>query len=83
MNSATYLRRSVYILLAVAFAVGVTVYFLNDWFHDSLLPALGIPQPLGDAVGSVLIVFAVAVAIRLVSYAFFHDLAMGEDKALV
>ena len=82
MNSATYLRRSVYILLAVAFAVGVTVYFLNDWFHDSLLPALGIPQPLGDAVGSVLIVFAVAVAIRLVSYAFFHDLAMGEDKAL-
>jgi len=82
MNSATYLRRSVYILLAVAFAVGVTVYFLNDWFHDSLLPALGIPQPLGDAVGSVLIVFAVAVAIRLVSYAFFHDMVMGEDKAL-
>ena len=82
MNSATYLRRSLYTLLAVAFAVGVTVYFLNDWFHESLLPALGIPQPLGDAAGSVLVVFAAAVAIRLVSYALFHDLAMGEDKAL-
>ncbi len=82
MNSATYLRRSLYTLLTVAFAVGVTVYFFNDWFHASFLPALGIPQPLGDAVGSVLIVFAVSVAIRVVSYAFFRDLAMGENKAL-
>lgn len=82
MNSATYLRRSLQTLLVVALTVGVTVYFLNDWFHGSLLPAVGIAQPLGDALGSVLIVFAVAVAIRVVSYAFFRDLAMGEDKAL-
>jgi len=82
MNSATYLRRSLQTLLFVALAVGVTVYLLNDWFHGSLLPAVGIAQPLGDALGSVLIVFAVAVAIRVVSYAFFRDLAMGEDKAL-
>lgn len=82
MHSATFLRRTLYIQISIAVAVGVTVFFLNDWFHDSFLPALGLPLPLGDAIGSVLIVVAVSVSIRLVSLAFFRDMTMGKDKEL-
>jgi len=82
MHSATFLRRTLYVQISIALAVGVTVYFLNDWFHGRFLPALGVPQPLGDALGSMLIVAAVSVSIRLVSLAFFRDMTMGKDKAL-
>ena len=63
MHSATFLRRTLYVQISIALAVGVTVYFLNDWFHGRFLPALGVPQPLGDALGSMLIVAAVSVSI--------------------
>ncbi len=82
MNSTTFLRRTLYIQVSIALAVGVTVYVLNDWFHQDFLTALGIAQPLGDALGSMLIVATVSVAIRLVSLAFFRDMTMGRDTAL-
>ena len=82
MNSRTFLRRTLYIQVSIALAVGLTVYFLNDWFHTSFLKALGIPQPLGDALGSMLIVGAVSLAIRLVSLAFFRDMTMGRDTEI-
>ncbi len=82
MNSTTFLRRTLYIQVSIALAVGVTVYLLNDWFHQDFLIALGIPQPLGDALGSVVIVVSVSIAIRLVSLAFFRDMTMGRDTEL-
>lgn len=58
----------------VATAVFVTVYFLNDWFHTTFLDALGFPYPLGDAIGSALIVIVAYVAQRAVSLAFYRDM---------
>lgn len=61
----------------VATAVFVTVYFLNDWFHTTFLDALGFPYPLGDAIGSALIVIVAYVAQRAVSLAFYRDMMFG------
>lgn len=62
---------------AVATAVFVTVYFLNDWFHNTFLEALGWPYPLGDAIGSALIVIVAYGAQRAVSLAFYRDMMFG------
>lgn len=61
----------------VATAVFVTVYLLNDWFHTTFLDALGFPYPLGDAIGSALIVIVAYVAQRAVSLAFYRDMMFG------
>lgn len=61
----------------VATAVFVTVYFLNDWFNQTFLNALGLPYPLGDALGSALIVIVAYVAQRAVSLAFYRDMMFG------
>ncbi len=71
---------------AVAAAVFVTVYFLNDWFHNTLLASLGLPYPLGDAIGSALIVIVAYVAQRAVSLAFYRDMMFGlanEQKVIM
>lgn len=62
---------------AVSLAVFLTVYFCNDWFHNNFLKALGLPYPLGDAVGSVLIVIVAFIAQRAVSLAFYRDMMFG------
>ena len=70
-------RRSISVFSVVAIGTGLVVYFLNDWFHDVFLPALGLRAPLGDAVGSVLIVAFSYLSQRLVSLAFFRDVMYG------
>ncbi|MFU2486319.1 methyl-accepting chemotaxis protein [Thauera sp. WH-1] len=82
MSTSTFLRRSLLMLSAIALATGLTVLLLNDWFNNSFLPMLGIPQPLGNAVGSVMIVFAAYLGVRLVSLAFFRDNAFGQEITL-
>lgn len=59
---------------AVATGVFVAVYFLNDWFTHTVLTGLGLPYPLGDALGSALIVIIAYVAQRAVSLAFYRDM---------
>ena len=55
----------------------VVVYFLNDWFHASFLPGVGIPLPLGDALGAALIVLIAYAAQHAVSLAFYRDMVFG------
>lgn len=62
---------------AVATGVFVAVYFLNDWFTHTVLTGLGLPYPLGDALGSALIVIIAYVAQRAVSLAFYRDMMFG------
>ena len=76
MNARTFMLRTLYVQVSIALAVGLTVYVLNDWFHTHFLAALGVAQPLGDALGSMLIVAAVALAIALVSLVCFRDVTM-------
>ena len=63
--------------VAVALGVFLTVYIFNDWFHKNFLNGLGLPYPLGDAIGSVLIVIVVFVVQRAVSLAFYRDMMFG------
>ncbi len=77
MDFNALLRRSILVAAVVALGAGTTVYFFNDWFHDDFLVRLNIAQPLGDALGTVLIVAVAALAQRLVSLAFFRDHMFG------
>ncbi|PKO55687.1 MAG: chemotaxis protein, partial [Betaproteobacteria bacterium HGW-Betaproteobacteria-19] len=77
MPSNTLLRRSLLVFASVAILAGLCVYFFNEWFHATFLPAIGLSQPFGDAVGSVLIVTVAYFGQRLVSRAFFRDHMYG------
>ncbi|WP_303783858.1 methyl-accepting chemotaxis protein [Azovibrio restrictus] len=80
MEISVLFRRALLVFIAVASAAGLTVYFLNDWFHDVLLPAVGLTAPFGDAVGTVLILVVAYLAQRLVSLAFFRDYMYGLSR---
>ena len=80
------LKRSLLVSLLVAAGSFVVVYFLNGWFHDDFLPMLGLPAPVGDAFGSVLIVLVAYLAQRAVSLTIYRDLLFGmanQDKAIM
>ncbi|MBC9072361.1 chemotaxis protein [Thauera sp. CAU 1555] len=77
MDFNALLRRSILVATVVALGAGTTVFFLNEWFHEDFLAGLNIAQPLGDAVGTVLIVAVATLAQRLVSLAFFRDHMFG------
>jgi len=77
MNLNALHRRSVLVTALVATSAGLTVYFFNDWFHSVFLVWLGIPSPVGDALGTALIVAVAYAAQRLVSVAFFRDQMFG------
>lgn len=82
MNASIFLRRSLAMLGAISLATGITVFLLNNWFNSSLLPGLGIPQPLGNAVGAMMIVLASYLGVRMVSMAFFRDHSFGQVNTL-
>lgn len=81
MDLKVLFKRSLVAAGAVSATAALTVYFLNDWFHDSLLVELGLPSPLGDTVGVVLILTVAYFAQFLVSQAFFRDPAYGLSEA--
>ncbi|HEY6895913.1 MAG TPA: methyl-accepting chemotaxis protein [Rhodocyclaceae bacterium] len=54
-----------------------TVYFLNEWFHGSLLPSLGVAAPLGDMIGVALIVISTYLGNRVISYGLYKDTSVG------
>ncbi|OMG52992.1 chemotaxis protein [Azonexus hydrophilus] len=70
-------RRGLLVAMVVAIATFAIVYGLNGWFHQDFLPSLGLPSPMGDAVGSVLIVMVAYFAQRMVSLAFYRDVMFG------
>ncbi len=81
MNLNLLYRRSILVTAVVALGAGLTVFFFNDWFHDEFLAGLGIPNPLGDALGTILIVTVAFIAQRFVSVAFFRDQLFGMPSA--
>ncbi len=77
MNAQLMFRRSLYVTVAVGIASAIAVLLLQDWFHNTLLPSLSIPQTLGDAFGTFAIVLIVFAAQHLVSAAVFRDWEFG------
>jgi len=70
-------RRGLIVALVVATLTFIVVYLLNEWFHDTFLPILGFSNPMGDAVGSVMLVLVAYLAQRLVSLAVYRDAMLG------
>jgi len=70
-------RRAALVFLVVGLGAFTTVYLFNDYFEKTFLPTLGVTNPLGSAIGSVIIIAAAYVGQRLVSYAFFRDSMLG------
>lgn len=58
---------------AVACVAGITVYYLHTWFHSAFLPSLRLSAPIGDAIGTVIVVTAAFAIQRLVTIIFFRD----------
>lgn len=77
MQPYTILRRATFAAAIVALGVFPTVFFLNDWFHHSFAPALGISDQATDAWGAALIVLVSFVAQQLVSKTIYRDLMFG------
>jgi methyl-accepting chemotaxis protein len=71
------LKRSFIVVSLVSLATFAVVFFLNAWFHQSFLSALGLGAPLGDAIGSVVIVLIAYLAQHAVSWMFYKDLVLG------
>jgi methyl-accepting chemotaxis protein len=82
MNTSIFLRRSLAMLGVIALATGLTVFLLNEWFNGVFLPMIGVPQPLGNAIGSMLVVLASYIGVRLVSVAVFRDHNFGQENEL-
>ncbi|QDX80576.1 chemotaxis protein [Denitratisoma sp. DHT3] len=81
MDNAQLIRRASATLFLVALSAALSVYFLNDWFHGSFLPSIGLENPTGDAVGSFILITAGFLGHRLVSMALFRDAVYGlSDK---
>lgn len=80
MEFIQLLRRASLVALVVGLVAALVVYFFNDWFHDVLQPALGIDSPLGDALGTFLIVVVAFLAQRAFSVVFYKDWMLGLNK---
>ncbi len=73
-------RRATLVFIVVGLGAGTTVYFFNGYFHQVVLPTLGLSSPLGDAVGTVIAVAAAYIGQRIVSFAFFKDSMLGLSR---
>jgi len=70
-------HRALFVFLITVATAGIVVYFGNEWFIGSFLPSLGIAQPLGATIGTMLAVSVAALGQRLVSLAFYRDMMYG------
>ena len=77
MDLIQLLRRTILVSLIVALGIGIFVFFFNDWWHSSVLSALGVSTHLGDAVGTFVAVMMAFLAQRFVSIALFRDWMLG------
>ena len=64
MDFGLLLRRASLVFAIVAIGAGLMVYFLHDWFHSDFLNSFDVAQPLGDAIGTVIIVVVAYLAQR-------------------
>ena len=72
--------RSLLIFLLVAAASGLSVIYFHQFFHEKMLPFLGMTHTMGDAAGAVVLIMVTYLANRLVSVAVFKDQMFGMVK---
>jgi methyl-accepting chemotaxis protein len=73
-SSFADVRRRIFVInLIVMVAAATTVFFFNTWFHTVFLPAIGVSNPFGDMLGTIMIVGAAFIGNRLASLALYQD----------
>lgn len=65
---------------SVLLLVSALVYLLNSWFHGEFLPSIGVTNPFGDMIGTVVVVLVSFGANRLASLALYKDTAFGVES---
>ena len=70
-------KRALLVALIISLGTFATIYLLNDWFHQTLTPWLGLGNPITDAFGGVIVVVIAYLAQRAVSLAFYKDMMFG------
>lgn len=80
-RTRTALRRGSAVLVAVGLLSSVGVYLGHHWFHNELLPTLGVSPALGDSIGGFAIILVAYLGQRAVSLALFRDAELGSTLA--
>ena len=80
MDFLLLLRRNFLVTLVVGLGAAFAVYFGNDWFHNTVMPLVGVSSNLGDAIGTIFIVMAAFFGQRIASIAFYRDWMFGMGK---
>ncbi len=83
VSTRTILRRAAAVFAAIAVVSAVLIYFGHGYFHNQFLPSLGLSHPVGDTLGSLLIILITFIGQRVVSLAFFRDIDLGGIKSQV
>lgn len=79
MNSSFFMRSTLAIIV-ISIGAFVTVYLLNEWFHGTMLPAIGFSAAMGDALGSVVLVIVASLAQRAVSWVMYQSMLFGSSS---
>ncbi len=80
MDFLLLLRRNLLVSALVGLGAAVSVYFCNEWWHETVLPAMGVSSALGDALGVLLIVVITFSGQRMMSVLFYRDWLFGMGK---
>lgn len=76
MNFASFLGRAVLILAVTALLTALGVYLLHEQFHAALT-AMGISNPVGDAIGTMLVVIVIYIGQHSISLTLYKDVIFG------
>ena len=80
MDFPRLMHRPTLVLLVVGLGAALVVLVFHDWYREDFLPAIGVPAPWGDALGTLFIIAFAAVAQRILSLGFYRDWMFGMDK---
>jgi methyl-accepting chemotaxis protein len=77
MKAGLLKNRSRQVLALMMAGAGVSVYFLDDLFKQTVFPLFGMTPSIGDAIGSMLLIFVAYTARQFLSYGLYHDYFFG------
>ena len=77
MNFTPLLRRVLLVSCVVGAGAALLVLVGHDWWHQALLPAIGLSGAQGDALGTLFIIAVSFLAQRLVSIGVYRDWRFG------
>jgi methyl-accepting chemotaxis protein len=75
------IKRATLVFAAVGSVAGIAILLLHGWYHQQLLPALGLSHPVGDTLGTLAILASCYLGQRLLSWALFKDSMLGLRRA--